>query len=53
MSISSYGYWDMGELRELSVAEGQTLTVGIYVRAQGEKNGAWGKIDGAELNSVG
>ena len=28
-----------------------TVTVGIYVRCSGEGNGAWGKIDDAELNS--
>ena len=51
MTISGYGNWDTGELKDLAVAEGQKLTVGIYVKCQGEGNGAWGKIDGARLNS--
>ncbi|MBQ2062112.1 MAG: glycosyl hydrolase 53 family protein [Oscillospiraceae bacterium] len=51
MTVTSYGYWDTGEIRDLAVGQGQTLTVGIYVKCQGEKNGAWGKIDGARLNT--
>ena len=51
MTINGYGNWDTGELKDLTVDEGQHLTVGIYVKCQGEGNGAWGKIDGARLNS--
>ena len=53
MTITSYGSWDTAELRNISLAEGQTLTVGVYVKCQGEGNGAWGKIDSARLNSQG
>ncbi|MBQ1460397.1 MAG: glycosyl hydrolase 53 family protein [Oscillospiraceae bacterium] len=51
MTITSYGSWDTGEVRNITAAEGQELTVGIYVKCQGEGNGAWGKIDSARLNS--
>ena len=51
MQITSYGNWDTGTITGIEVAEGQSVTVGIYVRAQGEGNGAWGKIDDASLNS--
>ena len=51
LSIQGYGNWDTGWLRGLEVKEGQSLTVGIYVKCQGEGNGAWGKIDAALLNS--
>lgn len=49
MRITSYGYWDTAELRNIELAEGQTLTVGVSVKCAGEGAGAWGKIDGAEL----
>ena len=52
MSITSYGSWDTGTVTGVEYAEGQTLTVGVYVKCAGEGNGAWGKIDGAMLNSV-
>ena len=51
MTITSYGSWDTGEVRNITAAEGQELTVGIYVKCQGQGNGAWGKIDSARLNS--
>ena len=50
MSITSYGIWDEGLLRNLEVAQGQKLTVGIHVKCRGAGNGAWGKIDDAKLN---
>ena len=50
MTITTYGNWDEGLLRDLQVAEGQNLTVGIHVKCQGAGNGAWGKIDDAKLN---
>jgi len=53
MTVTSWSNWGTGEVRDITVAEGQTLTVGIYVKCQGENNGAWGKIDGARLNSQG
>ena len=51
LGISGYNNWDTGWIRGIQLQEGQTLTVGIYVKAQGEYNGAWGKIDDAMLNS--
>lgn len=52
MTITSYGNWDTGVVPAFQVAEGDTVTVGIYVRCQGAGNGAWGKIDDALLNSI-
>ena len=52
MTITSFGSWDTGTVTGVEYAEGQTLTVGVYVKCAGEGNGAWGKIDGAMLNSV-
>ena len=52
MTITSYGEWHTGRVENVRVEEGQTLTVGIYVKCAGEGNGAWGKIDDALLNSV-
>ena len=52
MGISGYGSWDAGRVEGISYTEGQTLTVGIYVKCSGEGNGAWGKIDDAKLNSA-
>ncbi len=52
MSITSYGVWDTQTIDGISYAEGQTLTVGIYVKCAGSGSGAWGKIDDAVLNSA-
>ena len=52
MTISSYGSWDTALVEGIDYAEGQTLTVGVYVKCAGDGNGAWGKIDGAMLNSM-
>ena len=53
MEITSYNEWHMGLVPDFAVAEGQTVTVGIFVRCSGAGSGAWGKIDDAMLNSVG
>ncbi len=53
MKISGYGSWDTGRVENIAYREGQTLTVGIYVKCAGEGAGAWGKIDEAALNSMG
>ena len=50
MSISGYGNWDTATITGVSVAEGDTVTVGIFVKCSGAGNGAWGKIDDAMLN---
>lgn len=52
MQITSYGNWDTAVIDKIEVGEGETLTVGIYVKCSGEGNGAWGKIDDAALNSL-
>jgi arabinogalactan endo-1,4-beta-galactosidase len=49
MTITAYGSWDTGEISGISCENGDELTVGIYVCCAGVGNGAWGKIDGAEL----
>ena len=50
MTITSYGNWDTGRITGIDYAEGDILTVGIYVKCQGSGSGAWGKIDDAALN---
>ena len=52
MTITSYGSWDSGLVEGIDYTEGQTLTVGVYVKCAGAGSGAWGKLDGAMLNSV-
>ena len=51
LGIHGYGNWDSAWLRGLELKEVQTLVVGVSVKCAGEGNGAWGKIDGAMLNS--
>ncbi|MBQ9511157.1 MAG: glycosyl hydrolase 53 family protein [Clostridia bacterium] len=50
--INGYNSWNTPVIRDIVIDEGQTLTVGIYVKCAGEGNGAWGKIDDALLNSM-
>lgn len=52
LTITSYGSWDTARIENIVLNEGQTLTVGIYVKCAGEGKGAWGKIDDALLNSM-
>ena len=51
--ITSYNDWHTAKIEKFDVAEGQEVTVGIYVQCAGDGNGAWGKIDDAVVNSVG
>lgn len=51
MAITTYGNWDTGVITSITCGEGDTVTVGIYVKCQGAGAGAWGKIDDAMLNS--
>ena len=51
MGITGYGNWDTAQITGIACNEGDTITVGIYVKCSGEGNGAWGKIDDALLNS--
>jgi arabinogalactan endo-1,4-beta-galactosidase len=51
LQITTYGNWDTAWLEDIIVAEGDVVVVGIYVKAQGAGNGAWGKIDDALFHS--
>ena len=53
LTITSFNNWSTAEIRDISVSEGQTLTVGIRVKCAGAGNGAWGMIDAAALNRQG
>ena len=53
LAIKGYGNWDTAVITGIKVEERQTVTVGIFVKCQGENAGAWGKIDDAKLNSEG
>jgi arabinogalactan endo-1,4-beta-galactosidase len=50
--ITGYNDWHAGVVPEFEHPAGSEVTVGIYVKCQGDGNGAWGKIDDALLNSV-
>ena len=50
--IAGYGSWNTGVIPSFAHPAGTEVTVGIYVRCQGQGNGAWGKIDDALLNSA-
>jgi arabinogalactan endo-1,4-beta-galactosidase len=51
LEITSYGNWDTVTLKNIELTEGDSLTVGVFVKCAGSGNGAWGKIDDAMLNS--
>ena len=50
MQITVWNEWHLGEITGIELAEGQILTVGIYVKAPA--GGAWGKIDDAALTQT-
>ncbi len=50
LSLSGYGNWNTAWIHGIEVAEGDSVSVGIEVKCQGEGNGAWGKIDDAMFN---
>ena len=50
LQITVYNEWHTASIADIAYSEGQTLTVGIYVKCSGPN--AWGKIDDAMLNSV-
>ena len=52
MTVTVYDSWDTASVRLDSLPAGQTLTVGIAVKAEGEGRGAWGKIDAAALYAL-
>lgn len=50
LQITVYNEWHSATVESIALAEGDVLTVGIYVKCAGPN--AWGKIDDALLNSV-
>lgn len=50
MQITVYNSWDTAVIDGIEVSEGDSVTVGIYVKCDGA--GAWGKIDDAMLNKA-
>lgn len=50
MQITVWDEWDTAVIEGIEVAEGDSVTVGIYVKCDGA--GAWGKIDDAMLNKA-
>jgi len=51
-TITSYNVWHTPVIRGIEVADGDTVTVGLYVKCSGSGNGAWGKIDDVKLNAA-
>lgn len=49
-SITSWNNWDTPVIEGITVAEGDQVTIGLYVRCSGA--GAWGKVDDALLNRM-
>ena len=49
MEITSWNEWHEGAISGIEYTEGQSLTLGIYVKAPAA--GAWGKIDDASLSA--
>ena len=50
--IAGWKNWNAGIVPEFDHPAGSSVTVGVYVKCQGEGNGAWGKIDDAMLNPL-
>ena len=49
-TITVYNEWHTATIQNITYTEGDTITVGLYVKCAGPN--AWGKIDDAMLNSV-
>ena len=49
-TITVYNEWHTASIKGVEYAEGDALTVGLYVRCDGAN--AWGKIDDAMLNAA-
>ena len=47
--ITTYNNWDTPTIKNITINEGDVLTIGIHVECSGEASGAWGKIDDASL----
>ena len=52
VQFTVYNEWHTATIYDITVSEGDVVTVGIYVNCAGSGNGAWGKIDDALLNSI-
>ena len=52
LKMTVYNEWHTAVIEGIEYSEGQTLTVGVYVKCAGDGNGAWGKIDDGLLNSM-
>ena len=50
--VTEWKDWHRGTVPEFDHPAGTDVTVGIYVKCEGAGNGAWGKIDDAELVPV-
>ena len=48
--VTVYNEWHTAEIADIAYTEGETITVGIFVKCGGPN--AWGKIDDALLNLV-
>ncbi len=48
--FTAYDEWHTAEIPSFTVADGDSVTVGIHVEIPAA--GAWGKIDDALLNSL-
>lgn len=53
LAITSYGAWDTAKISGITCKEGDSVSIGIFVKCAGSGNGAWGKIDDAIFNSEG
>ena len=53
MTINGYNNWDTAHIEGIALPDGSILTVGVYVKCEGQGSGAWGKIDDAMLNAAG
>ena len=53
LEVTVWDSWDTGTIPGIRVEEGQSVTVGVFVKCRGAGNGAWGKIDAAMLNAEG
>ena len=53
LTVTVWDSWDTARIPDIQVQEGQSVTVGIFVKCQGAGKGAWGKIDAAMLNAEG
>ena len=47
--ITTYNNWDTPTIKNITINNGDVLTIGIHVECSGEASGAWGKIDDASL----